>query len=70
MWTLRSWPWVGVAEYELRASNTKVKDFYTPPPLDFSLFYGHRWPSRPPSFILTECWRSYRIEQRIVVRAA
>lgn len=29
------WPWVGVAEHELCASNTKVKDFIPPPPPQF-----------------------------------
>lgn len=36
----------------------------------FALFCGHRWPSEPQPFVLTECWRPYRTEQRIVVRSA
>lgn len=39
-------------------------------PVDFALFCGHRWLSAPQPFVLTECWRSHRTEQRIVVRAA
>lgn len=41
----------------------------SPPPIFSALFCGHRWPSEPQPFILTECWRSYRTEQRIVVRS-
>ena len=40
------------------------------PPTLSALFCGHRWPSEPWPFVFTECWRSYRTEQRAVVRSA
>lgn len=40
------------------------------PPTLSALFCGHRWPSESWPFVFTECWRSYRTEQRAVVRSA
>lgn len=60
------WPWGWLNTSSVPA--TPRSRISSPPPPNFSLFYGHRWPSRP--VICFNCWRSYRVEQRIVVRAA
>lgn len=43
---------MGVAEYELRASNTKVKDFI-PPPIRFFFVLWSQMAIQAPSFVLT-----------------